>query len=226
MPKASKKSVKSKTKTKKKTTKLPAKLVKYLEKAGVDHEVLEHKTVYTAIDAANTLKKEINKIAKTLFVKADKDYYVVILPADNNLDFDKLNTCLNKAGNQVKTIKIPGEKIMENALKVKAGALSAFGKLHKIGVIVDKKMEKAGKAVFSAGSLNHSIEMAVKDFINLEEAEVGNFGIKKKIKKQKIVAPKRGNKSTKKKSAPKKKAATQKKTTVKKSTAKKTVKKK
>lgn len=173
-----------------KTTKLSAKLVKYLESAGVNHEILEHKTVYTAIDAANTLKKKMEDIAKTLYVKADKDYYVVVLPADQNLDFEKLTTCLQKAGKNVKTLKIPGEKIIETALKAKAEALSAFGALHKMGVIVEKKLEKSGKTVFSAGSLNHSIQMAAKDFINLEKAIVGSFGVKKKINKQKITKPK------------------------------------
>lgn len=190
---------------KKKTTKLPAKLVKYLEAAGVDHNILEHRTVYTAIDAANTLKKKMDEIAKTLYVKADKDYYVVILPADHNLDFDKLSVCLNKAGKNVKTVKIPGEKIIETAMKAKAEALTAFGNLHKMGVIVEKKLEKAGKTVFSAGSLNHSVEMAAKDFINLEKAIVGSFGVKKKIKKIKETKPKAAKKNSNAVKAAKKK---------------------
>ena len=188
-----------------KTTKLSAKLVKYLESAGVNHEILEHKTVYTAIDAANTLKKKMEEIAKTLYVKADKDYYVVVLPADHNLDFEKLTTCLQKAGKNVKTLKIPGEKIIETALKAKAEALSAFGGLHKLGVVVEKKLEKSGKAVFSAGSLNHSIQMAAKDFINLEKAIVGSFGVKKKIKKMTVTAPKGNNKKVTSKVSVKKK---------------------
>lgn len=175
----------------KKTTKLPAKLVKYLENAGVDHNILEHRTVYTAIDAANTLKKKMEEIAKTLYIKADKDYYVVILPADHNLDFEKLSACMQKAGIKANTIKIPGEKIIETVFKAKAEALTAFGNLHKMGVVVEKKLEKAGKTVFSAGSLNHSVEMAAKDFINLEKAIVGSFGVKKKIKKIKVTAPKK-----------------------------------
>jgi len=214
MAKVTKKTVAKKPAMKKKTTKLPAKLVKYLEKAGVDHEVLEHRTVYTAIDAANTLKKKTEEIAKTLLVKADKDYFVVVLPADQNLDFEKLNKCFMTAGTNVKSVKIPGEKIMENVLKIKAGALSAFGNMHKVGVVVEKKLEKTKKAVFSSGSFNHSIEMAVKDFINMEKAIVGSFGIKKKIKKQKVVAPKRGgSKKTTKKNVKKtvvKKTATKK----------------
>ncbi|MFH1677988.1 MAG: YbaK/EbsC family protein [Patescibacteria group bacterium] len=165
-----------------KKTKLPSKLVKYLEKAGVKHEILEHKTVYTAIDVANTMKKKMNEIVKSLLIKADKDYYLVLLPADQNLNFEKLKKVISKVTDkQIKTIKIPGEKIMQNALKIKVGALSAFGNLHKISVVVEKKLEKIKKAIFSSGSFNHSVEMAMKDFIKLENAILGNFGIKKKV---------------------------------------------
>lgn len=167
-------------------TKLPLKLAKYLEKAGVKHDILEHKTVYTAFDAAATMKKKLNEIAKSLLVKADKDYYLALLPADCNLDFKKLAKCIGaSAGKQVKVVKIPGEKIMEEALKIKAGAMSAFGGLHKLPVIMDKGLAKAKKAVFSSGSFNHSVEMAVKDFAKLENAVLGSFGIKKKVKTQK-----------------------------------------
>ena len=179
-----KKTLKTKKKTTKKiTTKLPAKLVKYLEKAGVKHEILEHKTVYTAFDAAATMKKKLNEIAKSLLIKADKDYYLVILPADNNLDFSKLGKLISKqTGKTIKAIKIPGEKIMENALKVKAGALSAFGGLHKVPVIMDKGFVKVKKAIFSSGSFNHSVEMAVNEFVKMENALLGSFGVKKKVK--------------------------------------------
>ncbi len=174
-----------KPKKPKKKTKIPAKLLKYLEKAGVKHEILEHKTVYTAFDAAATLKRRLDEVAKSLLVKAGKDYYMVILPADKNINFDKLAKVLTRAtGREVKTVKIPGEKAMQKALRIKAGALSAFGSLYKIPVVLEKKLTKTKKAIFSAGSLNHSIEMAVKDFIDLEKAILGSFGVKKKVKKK------------------------------------------
>jgi len=193
--KVANKTSKTGKKPKKKKTKLPAKLVKYLEAAGVSHEILTHRTVYTAIDAANTLKRKMNEIAKSLLVKADKDYYLVLLPADHNLDFKKSAACISaQTERQVKVVKIPGEKIMESALKVKAGAMSAFGGLHKVPVIVDRGLVRAKKAVFSAGSHNHSVEMAVKDFIDLEKAVPGTIGVKKKIKKQAVTKPKRKKK--------------------------------
>ncbi len=166
--------------------KLPPKLVKYLEEHGVKHEILEHKTVYTAVDAAATLKKKMGEIAKSLLVKADKDYYVVLLPADHNLDFKKLGKCIGRqVGKKVKVVKIPGEKVMEDLLKVKAGAMSAFGGFHKLPVYLDKSLTKAKKAVFSAGSHRHSAEMLVKDFVKLEKAVLGSFGVKRKTVKGK-----------------------------------------
>ena len=171
---------------------LPANLVKYLQKAGVKHNILEHKTVYTAFDAAATMKRKLNEIAKTLFIRADKDYYLVLLPADQNLDFKKLAACIGaQTKKKVKAVKIPGEKIMSNVLKIKAGALSAFGALHKLPVVIEKKLAQTKKAVFPSGSFNHSVEMAVKDFVKLEKAVLGSFGVKKTIKISKIIKRKK-----------------------------------
>lgn len=164
-----------------KKLKFPQKLAKYLEKAGVKHDILEHKTVYTAYDTAATMGKKMNQIAKTLLVAADKDYYLVLLPADHNLDFKKLAGFISKVtGKKIKVVKIPGEQIMTKLLKVKAGAVSAFGGLHKLPVVMEKKLADVKKVIFSSGSFNHSIEMAVKDFIKLEEAALGSFGVRKK----------------------------------------------
>lgn len=175
---------KKKKATKAKKIKLPKKVMDHLAKAGIKHDVLEHRTVYTAIDAANTMKKRMDEIAKSLLVKADKDYYMVILPADQNLDLDKLKKLVSKQNQkEVKIIKIPGEKMAREALKVKQDAIAAFGSMYKIPVVMDKKLEKLKKAVFSSDSFNHSVEMTIKDFKDLEKAIVGSFGVKKKIKK-------------------------------------------
>ena len=109
---------------------------------------------------------------------------MIILPADQNLDLDKLKKVLSKSQQkQIKMVKIPGEKIARDVLKVKKDSIAAFGSLYKLPVIMEKKIAKIKKVVFSSDSFNHSIEMAVKDFINLEDALVDSFGVKKKIKK-------------------------------------------
>jgi len=196
----------------------PKKLSDYLKSKGIDPKVLEHRTAYTAIDAANTLKKKLDEIVKSLLVKADDYYYVVCLPADHNLDFKKIKSAIEKvSGKKVKTVLIPDEKTMGKVLKIKNEGLTAFGGLYKVPVMVEKKLANLKKAVFSSGNFNHSVEMGVKEFSRLENAVLANFGVKKKIK----VINVRSSSSLMKKSATKKMAT--KKKAVKK--AKKTVKK-
>jgi len=181
-----------------KKTKLPVKLVKYLEKAGVKHEILEHRTVYTAIDAAATLRRKLEEIIKTLLIQADRDYYLILLPAGQNVDFDKLKKAIEKmSGKKIKSVKIPSEKIMEKVLKIKAGALSAFGQFHKLPVIAEKNLSKAKKVVLSGGSLNHSVEMTAKDFVKLENAVLASFGVKKKVKMAKAPVKRKTKKKKK-----------------------------
>ncbi len=183
--KAAKKSLKSVKVKSKPKTKIPPQVAKYLEKTGVSHEILEHRTVYTAMDAAMTLKKKLDEIAKSLLVMADKDYYLIVLPSDKNIDLEKLKKVLIKETKRdIKVVKIPSEKVMEEFIKIKQGKVSAFGKVYNVPVIMEKSFDKVKKAVFPSGSFNHSVEMLVKDFVKLENAMLGTFGVPKKIKLQ------------------------------------------
>lgn len=196
-----------KKKSTKPRKKLPTELIKYLKEKGIKYDILEHRTVYTAIDAANTMKKKMDEIVKSLLVKADKYYYIVCLPANENLDFKKLKKAVeNVVGAKVKAVEIPNEKTMQKILKIRNEGTSAFGGFYKLPVIAEKKLARLKKAIFSSGGFNHSVEMAVKDFIKLENAILDSFGIKKKVKLQETIkkAPARKKSAVKKKRAVKK----------------------
>jgi prolyl-tRNA editing enzyme YbaK/EbsC (Cys-tRNA(Pro) deacylase) len=214
---------------------VPKKVKNYLDKQGIDYEEVVHKTVYTAYDAAQTLKKELKDIAKNLLVKADNTYALVVVPADKKLDLNKIKKALG-----AKKISIPTEKVMLKVLKIKPGAISSFGKLHKLEMLVDKAMVGTKKAVFSTGSMTDSVLMKVKDYVQMEEAKMADIAmkggykipkavkkkmtaVKKKISKKKVV-----KKVTKKKVAkksPAKKKVTKKKATLSAQAGKKPIKK-
>lgn len=164
---------------------IPAKVKKYLDKQDIDYDEIVHKTVYTAFDAAQTLKKELKQIAKNLLVQVDKTYVLVVVPADKKIDLAKV-----KKAFKAKKISIPNEKLMIKVLKIKPGAISSFGKLHQLETLVDKAMLKTKQAVFSTGSFTDSVFMKVKDFIQVEEAKLadvamaGGYKIPRKTKKK------------------------------------------
>lgn len=202
---------------------IPAKVKSYLDKSGIDYEEIAHKTVFTAYDAAQTLKKKLSEVAKNLLIQADKIHVLVILPADKKVDLEKLKKALG-----VKKVSIAKEQAMIKVLKIKPGSLSSFGKLHKLEVLVDKAMLDTKKVLFSTGSFTDSVLMKAKDFIKMEEAKLASvamnagYKIPVKVKKQmkKVLA------TVKKKPAAKKAVKKAVKKPIKKAAKKKVAKKK
>ena len=194
---------------------LSKKLIKHLEDNKTKFEVVEHKVVYTAYDAAQTMKVKLNEIAKSLLIKLNKPfmdgmkpYIMIIIGADKNIDLKKLKKVisdwaekLNKElrlekqekgkklkidiYNKVAKVIIPKEKDLKDKLKIKPGAMAAFGSIYKLPVFIDKSFLKTKQAIFSGDYLKASIKMAVKDFYKLEQALEGNFSVAKKFKNKK-----------------------------------------
>ncbi len=148
---------------------IPAKVQNYLTKLKIKTDVVQHKTVFTVYDLAQTLKVKMNTIVKTLLVKADNEYKLVLMPAHRRLNLDALKKLLG-----AKRVTLAKESDMAREMKIKPGALTPFGKLHKLGVVVDKGLLKTEKALFGAGSFTESIRMKIKDYLKIEQPTVGN----------------------------------------------------
>ncbi|MDD2806952.1 MAG: YbaK/EbsC family protein [Patescibacteria group bacterium] len=149
---------------------VPKNVKKYLDTKMAKYDELSHKTVYTAYDAAQTLRRELREIAKSLLIATDKAYIIAVVPAHMRLDLGKLKKAL-----QSKKISIPDEKVMVKVFKVKAGAMTAFGGLHKVEVWVDRSLLKTKEVILSAGNFTDSVRMKAKDFIELEQAKLASF---------------------------------------------------
>lgn len=158
---------------------IPIKIKNYFQKNKVKHEILEHKTVYTAYDAAQTLKAKIESIVKPLLVKVDQKPVVVVIPAHYSLDLEKVKKLL-----KAKEVILAKEAVMTRLLKTKAGTLTAFGSLYHFPVAIDRSLTRMQKAIFSAGSFTESVRMKLRDFQKIEQPIIGSLGKKKLLKKK------------------------------------------
>lgn len=154
-------------------------LEKYLNNAKVKYSVIPHKTVFTVYDLAQTLKLKLDQVVKTLLVKVDQKYMLIVMPAHFRLDFGKLKKLL-----KAKKVDIAKEKDMQTKFNTKPGAMTPFGSLHKVEVVADKSLSKVKEALFSAGSFTDSVRMKLKDYIKLVEPTLGDIGKKFPIKLQ------------------------------------------
>ncbi len=159
---------------------IPAKIKNYLTKNKLKFEIIKHKTVFTAYDLAQTTQLKLNQIGKTLFVKADKDYYLILLPGNRRLNIPKLKKIL-----KAKKVSIVKEKEMAKELKIKPGAITPFGSLYKVGVVVDNSLTKVTDALFGAGSFTESLRIKLKDYLKMEEPVKGDIGENAGLKIQK-----------------------------------------
>ena len=128
---------------------IPKKVSSYLEKSKIPFETITHRTVYTAFDAAQTLKVKLNQIVKSLMVKADKSYYLVSVPANKNVDFSLLKKAIMSLGGTAKKIEIPKEAVVKRVFKVRPGTLTGFGRLHNVKTIIDTDLKKAKEVIVS-----------------------------------------------------------------------------
>jgi len=163
---------------------IPARLTKYLTASKKKYTLVEHKTVFTAYDLGQTLKRKLEEIAKTLLVKTDTGFTLVVVRANDRLNLVKLKKALG-----AKKLSIAKEGEMAKTMKVKPGALTPFAGLHKLPLVVDRKLTNQTKVLFGSGSFEHSVEMKMKDFIAIEKPTIVAFsesaGLKLQVKTKK-----------------------------------------
>ena len=149
---------------------IPQKIIKFLDVLKIKYEPIEHRKVFTAFDKAQTLKAPEKIIGKTLVVKLDKDYGLILVPANKNLDKKKLLQIANKWQNskcltpdvkhKIRSIGFVNEIWMKKNIKgVKLGAIPPFGTLWKLPTFIDKSLLNQSKIIVNGGDWNWSIRI-------------------------------------------------------------------
>ena len=169
-----------------------------LEKNNIKHEVIDHKTVYTAYDNAETQHLKPQEVVKTLVMKIDaKKYVLALIPANKNLDKKKflkeINKWLKKEEEKaVRSIEFAKEAWMKKNVKGRIGATVPFGSLSKMATFIDRSLLQNKNLIINTGDYKKSIKLTTKKFLGLEEIIVGSFSVSKKVaKKTKKVKAKR-----------------------------------
>jgi len=165
----------------------------HLGKKNVKFDVVEHKKVFTAYDLAQTLGEKLDNIAKTLLVEVDlpqlkkkgKNYFVVVVPASYRVELNNVKKALKAS-----RVALAPEKVMAK-LGIEPGALSPFGSLRGLGVVLDKTLLKTKQAIVGAESFTESLRMKVKDLVKAEGPVIGSVGKKSGLKLQKKTAAKK-----------------------------------
>jgi len=138
------------------------KLLKHLNSIELDCELVDHKKVYTAYDAAATLHIKLGQIAKSLLIKFNrpfedgtKPYAIAIVAADKNIDLKKLAKEVSKwaikLNNKLRLSKPKCVSGKKNPVKNKP-LIDIYNKISKVSLPKEKMIKE--KLKISPGSVS------------------------------------------------------------------------
>ena len=149
------------------------KLKSFLDASKVRYTVARHPVAYTAQEIAAAQHVPGRQLAKNVLVKTERGPLLAVLPAIHLIDLKKLKALLG-----VKQLTIGKESdIKQHFPDVEVGAMSPFGNLYGVPVVVDQALGEAEEIVFNGGSHTETIKMRYRDVATLVNPKVGAFGL-------------------------------------------------
>jgi Ala-tRNA(Pro) deacylase len=152
-----------------------AKRVKdFLEENRVPYVHCTHRLAYTAQEVAAAQHVPGREMAKTIIVKTDSQFAMIVIPAVMKLNMKSLRDELPFSHVELATEKEFSSLFPDSEL----GAMAPFGNLYGLVVYVDKTLIDDQEVVFNAGTHVDTIRMKYADFARLVQPRVLNAAIR------------------------------------------------
>jgi Ala-tRNA(Pro) deacylase len=167
----------------------------FLASSKIRYTVARHPVAYTAQEIAAAQHVPGRQLAKSVLVKTDRGGVLAVLPAVHLIDLKKLKTVLG-----AKQLTIAKEAdVKQQFPDIEVGAMSPFGNLYGVPVVVDRGLGEAEEIVFNGGSHTETIKLRYRDFASLVTPKSGAFALplsrpaaaKRKLARKKAAKPRR-----------------------------------
>jgi Ala-tRNA(Pro) deacylase len=146
-------------------------VLEYLDEQGCAFKVTEHKPVFTAGQLAAVEHVTPRKVAKPVLVRADKRFYLCVLPADRKVSLYALEQHLN-----VETVRLATEEEMQSLFAdADLGAEAPIGLMYNLPTLMDRSLARDKEIVFQAGSHNRAVWMSMAEYKRLAKPTILKF---------------------------------------------------
>jgi Ala-tRNA(Pro) deacylase len=153
--------------------KIPTQLIDCLNENKVHYEILHHPKAVTAQRIAQAEHVKGRHHAKVVMIKSGEQRLMVALPADHQIDLEKVGKVIGK------TASLDSEKEFKSLFPDCAiGAMPPFGNLYGLPTFVDKRLAEQDYIVFEAGTHTDAIRMSYRDYEKIVKPQVEDLAIK------------------------------------------------
>lgn len=147
------------------------KLKEFLDSHNVKYVSMTHSPAFTSQEIAAAAHVSGKQLAKTVIVKIDGKFAMVVLPAKDQINFNKLREL---AGTSAVDLASETE-FKDKFAGCEVGAMPPFGNLYDLPVFVSQELSHQDHILFNAGSHSELMQLAFKDFENLVKPKIVAF---------------------------------------------------
>ena len=152
---------------------IPKQLIDCLNENKVRYEVLHHPEAVTAQRIAQAEHVKGRHHAKVVMVKSGEQHLMTVLPADHQIDLEKVEKAIGK------TASLDREEEFKSLFPDCAiGAMPPFGNLYGLPTYVDKHLAQEEYIVFEAGTHTDAIKLTYRDYEKIVKPQVEDLAIK------------------------------------------------
>lgn len=142
-------------------------LRKVLNQNKIRYVTLDHSPAYTAQEIAESVHLPGKEIAKTVIIKLDRTFAMVVLPASMQIDFNLLIRAFSAT-----QVELATESEFQGLFPdCEVGAMPPFGNLFGMHVYVAPELAEDEWIAFNAGSHTELIQMRYTDFEDLVQPQ-------------------------------------------------------
>ena len=146
----------------------------HLEKNKIPYSHCTHRLAYTAQEVAAAQHVPGREMAKTIILKTDSQFAMLVLPAVMKIDMKALRDELPFVHVELATEKEFSELFPDSEL----GAMAPFGNLYGLPVYVDKSLSEDAEIVFNAGTHVDTIRIKYAVFSRLTQPTIVDAAIR------------------------------------------------
>jgi Ala-tRNA(Pro) deacylase len=144
----------------------------YLEKSRTPYYLVPHSRSFTSLETAEAAHVAGDRLVKSVVVKGDSHYAIVLLPATHRISLGSLSASLGEA------VDLAEEREIKAIFKdCELGSIPPFGDAYGVEVLVDDALLGLEEIYFEAGDHEELVHVSGEDFRDLmAKAKHGHFG--------------------------------------------------
>jgi Ala-tRNA(Pro) deacylase len=144
----------------------------HLDAEGIAHEIVEHERALSAASEAIASGVRPDNAAKSVLLRGEGGYTLIVIPASDRLDLAKVAELLDTS--RAATRLATEDEMAADFPDFELGAIPPLGEMLPAPEIVDRRVLDHERVLCNAGDHTHSVLLDPREIVRVADAQVAD----------------------------------------------------